>query len=122
MNQPGTLAPYHIRNIAVDLVLTLVTCGIYNVFIQYKQILAVNAMLRQEKYSFVPWFLLSLITCGLYHVYHEYRVSEDIARILEDRSGQLPLISLLLSLFGLSFVADAIQQSKINEHFGDSSL
>jgi len=116
MNHP------HVRNIALDIILTLLTCMLYNIYIQYKQIEAVNDMLKERKYDFVFWFLLSVITCGLYHIYHEYRKSTDIARVLNKDSGSAGLVALLLSLFSLSFINDAIQQSEINTYYGNNAL
>ena len=112
----------HVRNIAMDLVLTILTCGLFNVYVQARQIAALNDMLREPKYSFGKWFLLSLVTCGIYHVYHEYRKTTDLVAIVKGASGNEPLICLLLSFFGLTFVADAIQQSLINRHHGSTAL
>ena len=72
----------HVRNVALDIVFTLLTCGLFNFYVQYKQCDAVNDMIQEDKYNFIHWFLFCLITCGLYHIYHEYRKSSDIARIL----------------------------------------
>lgn len=112
----------HVRGIAVSLILTLVTFGIYNFYWQYRQMLAANEMLARDKYRFLPWLAFTLISCGLYHVYHEYRMSSDIAEVLGRDPRSEGLIAVLLSVFGLSFVVDAIQQSQINTHFGDDSL
>jgi Domain of unknown function (DUF4234) len=112
----------HVRNIAVCLILSIVSCGIYNVYWQHVQMQSVNEMLHEERYSFWRWFLLSLVTCGIYHIYHEYRLSTDIASALKREPGNEALIAILLSLFGLSFVVDAIQQSQINEYFGSTAL
>jgi hypothetical protein len=112
----------NVRNIAVAVVLSLVTCGIYNVYWQYKQIETLNEMLSEDKYAFVPWLLFTLITCGLYHIYHEYRMSEDIARVTERKGGNDGLIAVVLAIFGLSIVVDAIQQSQINSFYGDDTL
>jgi len=113
----------HIRNIPLDIILTLLTLYLYNViWWQHKQMRAVNAMLGQEKYSWGMWALLSLVTCGIYHVYHEYRKSEDIARVLGRGGSNDGIVNLLLTLFGLGVIADAIQQARINEHFGSSAL
>jgi len=112
----------HIKNIAVCLVLTLVTCGIYNLYWQYQQMLTVNELIQDEKYHFWPWLLLTLVTCGLYHVYHEYRLSEDIARVCRPNQKNDGLIAIILSVLGLSFVVDAIQQSHINSYYGDDGL
>ena len=112
----------HIRNIAVDIILTLLTLYIYNLWVQHKQMLAVNTMLRQNKYSFWTWALLSLITCGIYHVYHEFRKSEDISRVIGRPNSNDGLISLILTIIGLGMISDAIQQSRINEYFGSTAL
>lgn len=112
----------HIRNIPLDIILTILTCYLYNFYVQYKQIRAVNSMLGEEKYSFSSWLILTLITCGLYHLYHEYRKSEDLCKILNRPNSNDALAALLLSSIGLPLVADAIQQAEINKYYGDSSL
>lgn len=121
MSVPPDRAAF-IRSVGLDFVLTLLTCGLYNIYVQYKQMQAVNGALGHEKYQFLTWALLSLITCGLYHIYHEFRFSEDVARINNEVDSDLPLVSLVLSVFGLSIVADAIQQGKINAYYGSHKL
>lgn len=110
--------PEYVKDIVMDLILTIITLGLFNLFVQYRQCEAVNNMIGEQKYSFIKWLLLSFITCGLYHIYHEYIKSEDIARAVGRDPGQDGLINLLLSIFGLSIVADAIQQSHINKFYG----
>lgn len=112
----------HIRNITRDLIITLLTCGIYNLYIQHRQMVAVNAILKEQKYSFWSWFLLTLGTCGLYHIYHEYRKSSDLVLAMKDLSSNEPIACLVLTMFGLSFVSDAIQQSHINRYYGCTKL
>ena len=112
----------HVRNIAVDIILTLITCMLFNFYVQYKQMQAVNDMLKQHKYSFILWFLLSLITCGLYHIYHEYRKSTDIALVLKKDTGSAGIIAVILTFFGLGFINDAVQQADINTYYGNTSL
>lgn len=112
----------HIRNIAVDIILTIITCGLYNLYVQYKQCAAVNDMTKEYKYSFLHWFLFSLITCGLYHIYHEFRKSSDIARVLGKPSDSAGLVAIVLTLFGMSWICDAIQQSEINAYYGNTNL
>lgn len=113
--------PTHVRNIAVDLIITIITCGLYNIYIQSRQINALNAMLGQQKYSFWHWFLLTLVTCGIYHIYHEYRLSTDLV-VLQKLDANEPILVVLLAIFGLSIVADAIQQSHINHYYGETGL
>ncbi len=121
---PLNSQPDLVRNIAIDILLTLVTCGIYNIYIQYKQIQALNILLNQEKYQFVTWALLTLVTCGIYHLYHEYRMSDDLCRLVspQNPNGSEPILCLVVSLLGAPIVADAIQQSRINQLFGNNKL
>ncbi len=108
-------------NIATDIVFSLITCGIYNLFWQARQFRALNAFKGSEEFRFWSWFFLTLITCGIYHVYTQYRmgavITEINRKIGNPPNENLALISLLLSIFGLVLVADAIQQSEINGFF-----
>lgn len=112
----------HVRNIALDIVLTVLTCFLYSFYVQHKQMEAVNDMLKENKYSFVSWFLFTMITCGFYHIYHEYRKSSDVARVLKKDEGSAGLTAVILTVFGLSIVCDAIQQSEINNYYGNNRL
>ena len=121
MQNNGNKSPY-IRNIAVDLVLSVITLGIFNLFVQYHQVRAVNAMLGENKYSFRKWFIFTFISCGLYNIYHEYVKSIDISIVSGSDRQISGLIAILSSLFGLFFINDAIQQKEINEYFGGQDL
>ena len=120
--QPFPIDPERARSsIAVDVLLTLVTCGVYNLFWQARQFRALNAFLGSERFRFWSWLFLSLLTCGLYHVYIEYVIGQAITQVQrslgKEVSANLPLICLLVSIFGLTLVADAIQQHEINAFF-----
>ena len=111
-----------VRNIALDLVLTLITFGLFSLRVNYCQMRTLNHMLKEEKYSFLIWILLTMITFGLYHIYHEYRKSMDISKILNEPHSNEPILSVILTIFGFWIVADAIQQSRINQYFGNAGL
>jgi len=113
---------YHVRSIALDIILTIVTCGLFNFYVQYRQIEAANDMLKTRKYDFIFWLLFCFITCGLYHIYHEYRKSSDIAEVLKKDPTTAGLISVILTFFGLWMINDAIQQAEINAYFGNTEL
>jgi hypothetical protein len=102
------------RNIALDLILTILLCGLWNLIVQRKQIQTLNYLLREERYSFWKVYLLSLLTCGIYFIFHEYKKAEEIATITGKDSDSDPLLAVVLSFFGLSIVFDAIAQSKLN--------
>ena len=70
--------------------------------------------------------MLSIITFGLYHIYHEYVMGQDMVDIqhLYNRpmSPNLPLISVLLAIFAVPFIADAIQQYELHKLYGREGL
>lgn len=107
----------HIRNIALDVVLSVVTCGLYYLYWHYKQLEAVNAVIGEDRFSFVKWLLLTLLTCGLWHIYHEYMLSQAVSVALGRNDDSDALVALVLSVFQLSIVADAIRQSQLNGFF-----
>jgi len=109
-------------NIALDVILSVITCSIYWFFWQARQMRAINYLLGQQRYSFWLWFLLTLVTCGLYNIYYEYYMAQGIVEAQDKRnfprSKDLPVLSLVLTIIGLNIVTDAIQQNEINKIFG----
>lgn len=125
-NEYPVTAESAVSEIWIDIVLTLVTCGIYGFFWQARQFRVLNGLLGHERYNFVGWFLLCLITCGIYHIVNQYMMAKSINQIQQEQgiavNTSLPALSLILSilfggLFG-SFVVDALHQNEINEFFG----
>ena len=113
------LGSEHHIDIATGIILSLVTCGLYNIYWNYRQFEALNKLLGREEYKFVPWLLLSIVTCGLYHIYYEYKMGSDLYEWLRGHgrevSANLPLIGLVLSCLGLTVLADAVYQHEINK-------
>ena len=79
-------------------------------------------MLSKKKYSFLKWLLLSVVTIGIYHIYHQYILATDLNNATGNKNPNLPFISLILTAFAMTVVADAIMQSVINKHFGFDQL
>ncbi|MBI2486358.1 MAG: DUF4234 domain-containing protein [Deltaproteobacteria bacterium] len=105
-------------SIAKYVIFSIITFGIYNIYWQYKQMMFVNAAAGEEKFSFVKWLIFTIITCGIYHIYYEYVMGREIIFLQEKigitKSEDLPVISIVLSIIGLTIVTDAIQQREIN--------
>jgi|GEM_PF-2416863 len=112
----------HVRNIGMDIILSIITCGIFNIYLQYRQIAALNEMTQPHRYSFSMWLLLSIVTVGLYHLYHKYRMSEDIYRVKNGQAGSEPILHILIAAFGFVIVVDALQQVEINRYFGNDEI
>ncbi len=115
------------ENIAACIILSIVTCGIYALIWYHHRFRTVNAWLGRSEFNFWPWFFLTLVTCGIYAIYIEYKFANAIVTIQRNNgfevSENLPMIVLLLSIFGLALVAHAIEQSEINRWYqlGDGS-
>ena len=78
-----------------------------------------NILLDREEFSFGKWFGFAIITCGLYHIYHEYIFGQGIDEAQQKhnvpiKADNLPVLSIVLAIFGLSLISDAIQQKEIN--------
>lgn len=119
MTTDKPLSSEHHIEIAMGIVLSLVTCGIYNIYWNYRQFEAMNALLGREEFKFVPWLLLSLVSCGLYHIYYEYKMGAELYGWLKangrDADQNLPIMGLVLSCLGLTIIADAVYQHEFNK-------
>lgn len=110
--------------IGLGILITILTCGIYGLFWQYKQMKVLNAWLGREEYDFILWLFLSVITCGIYAIYYEYKMAKGINEV-QARHGllvnqDLALICILLSVVGIGVASIAIQQADINKFYGAS--
>lgn len=108
-----------IINIPLYLILSLLTCGLWYFYWLYKQMEILEELDREASYSFLFFAVLSIVTCGLYTIYYYYKVSSAIIRLQNERGHfveqNLPVISIILVVCGLAFVATSIHQSKLNE-------
>ncbi len=110
--------------VGVAVILTIVTCGLYGLWWQYKQMEILNAWHGREEYSFLTYLILSFITCGIYAVYYEYKMAQGINEI-QHRYGyrvneNLALLCVLLSICSVGVLSLAIQQSDINDLYGEN--
>lgn len=109
-------------SIPVYLVLTVLTLFVFNIYWNYKQMKACNALLGRVEFRFWVWVLLCLITFGIYHFYYQYQMGAAIVEIQEDRdlpvSDGLPFMSVVAAVMGFGVVADCIHQLEINKIVG----
>ena len=104
--------------IGFGIILSIITCGFYLLLWQARQFKVLNAWLGRQEFSFWAWFFLGMITCGIYMIYYEYKMANGILEIQQklgrSENSQLPILCLVLSVFGFSIVSMAIQQEEIN--------
>ena len=106
-------------NIPLYLVLTILTCGIYNLYWNYRQMEACNVLLGRREFSFWIWLLFTILSCGIYHIFYQYKMGAAIVEIQHsmnrDLFDKLPLLSVLVTILGLSIVVDCIHQNELNK-------
>ena len=119
MSDAKVLSTEHHIDVALGIILSVVTCGLYNIYWNYRQMEAMNALLARREFDFAKWAILTIVTCGIYHIYYEYRMGNELQTWLTQNgrpvNPHLALIGLILSMFGLTVVADAVYQHELNK-------
>ena len=113
-------APVKNRNIALCVVLSIITCGIYGIYWLVCLVDDLNvASGRTGDTSGGMVFLLSLITCGIYGIYWLYIAGEKVAYIKQRNTGEIDssssVLYLILGIIGFGIVAYALIQSELNK-------
>ncbi|MBO5336262.1 MAG: DUF4234 domain-containing protein [Lachnospiraceae bacterium] len=106
------------RNIAVCIILSIVTCGIYGIY----WFICLNNDANTASNTFTTSggvaFLLSIVTCSIYYFYWAYKQGEKIDAAKQSRgmeSSNSGIVYLLLSIFGLGIIAYALMQNELNK-------
>lgn len=106
------------KNIAVCIILSLVTCGIYMYYWIYTLTQDTNIMAgEQEDTSGGMVVLLTIVTCGIYGYYWAYKRGEKIDRyhrMCGESANNGGLLYLLLYIF-IWIVALALMQDEVNK-------
>lgn len=111
------------RSVAMCIVLTLVTCGIYGFYWMYcihNDVQEVCGHPMQTEGGMV--IVLTLVTCGIYGVYWCYKMGQFLDEARGTPGGSQSIAYLLLSLFGLDIIALALMQSELNRFSPNGSL
>ena len=104
------------RSIALAIILSVVTCGIYGIYWFIMLTDEMNyASGNQNDTSGLMAFLLSLVTCSIYSYYWAYKMGEK-ADIVERSNGSKGILFLILSIFGLGIIVYALAQDTLNKY------
>ena len=107
------------RNIAVCIVLTLVTCGIYGIYwivCLTNDINTVSGDVNGTSGGMVV--LLTIVTCGIYGIYWAYKQGEKLDFTKNNRgipSSNSGVLYLILQIFGFGIIAYALMQNELNK-------
>lgn len=106
------------RNIALAVVLTIVTCGIYGIYWMIMLNDEVNAAAEEHNaMSGGIVFLLTLVTCGIYGWFWAYQMGQRVDRIKNDPNGSSNILYLILAIFGIQIVNYCLMQDTLNTKF-----
>lgn len=107
------------RNIAVCIVLTLVTCGIYGIYWSVcltNDVNTVSGDVNGTSGGMVV--LLTIVTCGIYGIYWAYKQGEKLDFTKNNRgipSSNSGVLYLILQIFGFGIIAYALMQNELNK-------
>ena len=106
------------RNIAVCIILSIVTCGIYGLYWLACLNNDTNTASNTFGTSGGMVVLLTIVTCNIYGIYWAFKQGEKIDAAKTSRgipSSNSGILYLILSLFGLGIVGWALMQNEINK-------
>ena len=108
------------RNIAVCVVLSIVTCGIYGIYWLYKMVEEADYLTgNPNPQPPIVVILLSIVTCSIYLIIWLYNTGKrfDEMSVREGRGeGNNGILVLLLAIFGLAIVDYVLIQDNLNKH------
>lgn len=104
------------KSIFLDILLTIITFGLFNLWVQYRQISDVNNLKGQKSMSFFLMVILTIITFGLYFIWHEFKMTRELHRLrFGIEKPEVEILCAIATFFGLWFVVDSYQQLLLNE-------
>lgn len=107
------------RDIAVAIILSIVTCGIYGLYWFVCLNDDLNELTDREGTSGGVALILSLVTCGIYTIYWMYKAGERVDELKSRRGKEAQysgIVYMVLSLFGFGIVSYALIQDELNKN------
>lgn len=106
------------KNIAVMLILTIITCGIYSLVWVYQITEDVNRLTEEDNMSGGLTILLTIITCGIYLIYWGYDIGRKLYNSGEKYNINISdnsILYLILPIFKLNIINLVLIQSDLNK-------
>lgn len=113
---PGRIRYDQNRNIALAVIFSILTCGIYGLYWLVKLNNDMCALTPDDSYQTGGGMvlLLTIITCGIYGWFWAYKMGCKMDRLSADKSHTV--LFIILQAIGLGIVNYCIMQSAVNEH------
>lgn len=112
------------KSVIKDIILTILTFGIWNIYVQIRQIHETNQLIGKDKIPhFIVVFLLSILTLGIYFAYHEYCLTKELHKLNYGKRFELvEYVMAFSTFFGFWFFVDSYQQTLINKYIDDKNI
>lgn len=107
------------RNIAVCVILSFITCGIYPLIWFVNLTDEINSLAESNDTSGGMALLLTIVTCGFYGIYWAYKIGEKVDFLKSKRginSSSNSILFLILQIFGLGLINFCLAQDEINNN------
>ncbi len=108
------------RGIAVTIILMILTCGIWGLYVQYKIGDELGRHEGKGRINAGLDLLLVFLTCGIWGIYLMYKYPQTLHDITVEEEMppvDLTVACLLLAIFGMHIVSLAILQNELNKHW-----
>lgn len=108
------------RSIAVSIILTIITCGIYGIYwfiVMTDDAVKANNGKEYQTSGGVA-FLLSLVTFGIYTYYWYFKMGKAVHSAQVDRgiaTSDNSVLYLILGIFGFGIISYCLIQSELNK-------
>ena len=119
MDTPSTTVTIQKRNIALYIVLSIVTCGLFGLYWFCTLNDDTNKVSgHPEAIGGIVAILLTIVTCGIYSLFWMYNMGARIDEVKVKRGmpgGNTSTLYLVLTLFGLAWIAEIMLQAELNK-------
>lgn len=103
------------RNIALCIIFSIITFGIYGIYWMIKINNEVNTLAGETSATTGGMvFLFSLITCGIYGLYWQFKMGERCDKI-RGVSGSSNVLYLILGILGFMIISMCLMQDTVNK-------
>jgi hypothetical protein len=111
------------RNIWLDILFTILTVGLYNLYFQLRKVLDINEREGKEVFTFWKVALFSVLTFGFYFIYHQFKVTLYLhEKTFGDKKIVSSIWTIPITFIGLWILVDVYHQLLLNSAHEDNAF
>ena len=103
------------RNIALCIIFSLLTCGIYGLYWFVKLTDELNYNAQTKTAGGGTALVYTIITFGIYGFYWFYMQGKKVDEINGNANGSTGMVYIILAIFGLGIIPYCLMQNEINK-------